>query len=953
MRSLFDLPASLLIDSVLCHLSPADLTQLGATSQYARNLADADLVWARRLATDFHFPLHSSARPIHFDSRTGWKTIYARLSNPSVFVWGCASNDRLGQAHRLNNVYSVPFPIPVPAVDQPRLVGTAIRQSSLRIGPPVQLFSTGWAFFALTSSGHVVFWGCLDGENYAGWRAPSETEENLLERWKHPGVSVEVPTVLPIPPTLRVTQLGAGRKHALALARVRPPHDEELERAKELSGSTTSSTRLSAAVPQSQAVLLELQAFNDIVRIDLDTIGLSNLSTGPSGANADERTDIVQVEAGWEYSAVLVHRHQPRPARSSSTTTASTKSTSSDVFFWLTSWSGNADRQEPGRRLNSETDTVDAACSTLPTIEPVSVQLPPLPAPPPGLLTRLEHQRTQLKQSQDQTQPHSGGQPGSVPSALDQYYAAAAQSSSSRSSGKQPMGQQEDGNEQLITKIAAGTSFLIALTSKGLVYRIELLRGRRVPRTAHGTDHSENDSARAFRAALYSAWASGAEEEGWELLNTFCIPDEIAKCGIFAGSSNGNEDWKTYVDASIEITHISAHFQKFAAYSVAATSQLVGNTRGKEEGKSIVLLGDEDSTMYPGGIRRRPVPAAAAAAAGTANAENAADQVLNPPAPLVQPHIIPELQARSIIKVVQGDWHAGALDAKGHVVAWGQWANGALGVWDSLPLQESSSSSSPARRSTQLSPQLVRSTGGPLGMVRSAMGLARDFFAGPPALAEAEGEEEPGRSEEVASNETDDRRARRAAQRVVPSSVKDPLGVHFFDWTKRNPPAQFVFDLAMSGQHSGALTVDLDDGDARNEEAQRRQMNQGSYNQTRASTDLHSDDAPEQPAPSSSGRRSSSTPAGRPNIARQMCTAELDVRGRRTVLLSVLGAGLGIFGLVGGSEWLTGSVVVAIEGEVVVMRWPFSLGYFVPLLVPLSLYLVIARWTGDKLFRHS
>ncbi|PWN48802.1 hypothetical protein IE53DRAFT_370297 [Violaceomyces palustris] len=32
---------------------------------------------------------------------------------------------------------------------------------------------------------------------------------------------------------------------------------------------------------------------------------------------------------------------------------------------------------------------------------------------------------------------------------------------------------------------------------------------------------------------------------------------------------------------------------------------------------------------------------------------------------------------------------------------------------------------------------------------------------------------------------------------------------------------------------------------------------------------------------------------------------------------------------------------------------PYNLAYFLPLLIPLTTYLVIARWTGEKHFRHS
>src|SRR5690242_12039726 len=35
------------------------------------------------------------------------------------------------------------------------------------------------------------------------------------------------------------------------------------------------------------------------------------------------------------------------------------------------------------------------------------------------------------------------------------------------------------------------------------------------------------------------------------------------------------------------------------------------------------------------------------------------------------------------------------------------------------------------------------------------------------------------------------------------------------------------------------------------------------------------------------------------------------------------------------------------------LRFPYSCVFFLPLLIPLSTYLVIARWTGEKHYRHS
>lgn len=39
--------------------------------------------------------------------------------------------------------------------------------------------------------------------------------------------------------------------------------------------------------------------------------------------------------------------------------------------------------------------------------------------------------------------------------------------------------------------------------------------------------------------------------------------------------------------------------------------------------------------------------------------------------------------------------------------------------------------------------------------------------------------------------------------------------------------------------------------------------------------------------------------------------------------------------------------------EVVWLTFPISLAYWFPLLIPFSTYIVIARWTGVTMFRHS
>ena len=45
-----------------------------------------------------------------------------------------------------------------------------------------------------------------------------------------------------------------------------------------------------------------------------------------------------------------------------------------------------------------------------------------------------------------------------------------------------------------------------------------------------------------------------------------------------------------------------------------------------------------------------------------------------------QPRIIPDLQNRSVISIVLGDYHYGALTTDGQLLTWGQYSHGALGL---------------------------------------------------------------------------------------------------------------------------------------------------------------------------------------------------------------------------------------------------------------------------------
>lgn len=90
------------------------------------------------------------------------------------------------------------------------------------------------------------------------------------------------------------------------------------------------------------------------------------------------------------------------------------------------------------------------------------------------------------------------------------------------------------------------------------------------------------------------------------------------------------------------------------------------------------------------------------------------------------------------------------------------------------------------------------------------------------------------------------------------------------------------------------------------------------------------------------------------DIAVQQCRA----RKRTARLARVLEWGcytalaINLFGLLGGWEllWSTRYTSRAYD---IWLWFPFNIGYWIPLLIPFTTYIIIARWTGDTMFRNS
>jgi len=158
------------------------------------------------------------------------------------------------------------------------------------------------------------------------------------------------------------------------------------------------------------------------------------------------------------------------------------------------------------------------------------------------------------------------------------------------------------GNQQptQLIKIAGMDNHLIGLTNKGHVLKF-------------GSLHNDSMVSRG----------------SWEYLPEFSELHRVREHPTFTQQGIEAPD-------TMKITHISANFLNFMAYSIGPSS--------------IVLMGDTNTT------------------------------------PASSPKILPALQNKSIISVVLGDYHNVALTSSGEVMTWGAYSAGASGLGDPIIL---------------------------------------------------------------------------------------------------------------------------------------------------------------------------------------------------------------------------------------------------------------------------
>ncbi|KDQ61371.1 hypothetical protein JAAARDRAFT_30797 [Jaapia argillacea MUCL 33604] len=234
-----------------------------------------------------------------------------------------------------------------------------------------------------------------------------------------------------------------------------------------------------------------------------------------------------------------------------------------------------------------------------------------------------------------------------------------------------------------LVKIASADNLIIGLTNKGHVLKFDNLAG------------------------------PGTVQQGrWEYLPLFSEVGRVRAHPTFSPSQDSQDEPFNAIDPPevMHVTHISAHFNTFIAYSTGASS--------------IVLMGSTSTTSTD------------------------------------SPKIIPALQHKSVISVILGDYHYGALTSTGKLYTWGSFSKGALGLGDPVNLE----------------------VGQPGGFAREQHRLRAQShrFGTPPNVD-------------------------------VPTEVK-------FDYGLKKPRNRFCFAASAAGWHTGALVIDLDEEEDQEEE---------------------------------------------------------------------------------------------------------------------------------------
>lgn len=452
-------------------------------------------------------------------------------------------------------------------------------------------------------------------------------------------------------PNLKIKQLSCGRSHASALA---IEIDEK--------GNEKSEAGFKILEWNSWGIIGFLKG------IIPPRLTFPEVLDGKKPDKVDRREEIIMLEAGWDFSVILTKKKDGFDYGRSRTVDQEVEQSNS-IYFWRNSWVRETETFEDTKLQEGENETLNLVKFINP------IKLPNLPVVSKDPFKSFEEiGESENEQDQDRK-------------------------------GDQILSSEEIQSHSEIIKVAAGIDFIIVLTKTGLVYKLNVkvpmvrlfgnehegLDDQDGNENQHGNEvrNDSNSQSNRERRDLEMAFEKGSHSRNglqWELLNKFCLPREIKKefertermmkKGKGTDDSNGIEKGKeseeaeptstssklsSLISSETRITHISAHFSNFAVYSVPPTNH------SSTSNANIVLISHRGSEVRWS----------------------------------TAPKVIPELQNRGVISVNFGDWHYGALTDNGEILTWGQWSNGALGIWDGLKTPRDSENQNQNRRNDE------------------------------------------------------------------------------------------------------------------------------------------------------------------------------------------------------------------------------------------------------------
>lgn len=366
MGRITDLPYQLLVDGIIAQLDTPSLLNLSLSCKVLHQVGSDEIVWQRRIAQDYLFPLGSSARV------TGWKALYRALSDPELYTWGDIGEGRLGVELRpqvvdqennlikvgigipswnvISRLRCVPFPLRVIwhnakvfrnelqrfasnrlQFERPpdmnlddeenmrqffQLVPAGLHEDhNINVGVPVEIHAGGWSFCALTHLGQILAWGSSSG----GGRETA-LGHNIFS----------APTLLDLEGRTAVA-VSCGREHIVA--------------------------------QMDDGNILEWSKRWDRPALHTPSTITNTIATD----NPSHHVHIRQVESGWDFTAILVDLVDKKD---------NVDSSRNEVILWRTEWTDLIERRE-WYNTSLNTDQDDLPRSWLVSVPTIS--LPPLP----------------------------------------------------------------------------------------------------------------------------------------------------------------------------------------------------------------------------------------------------------------------------------------------------------------------------------------------------------------------------------------------------------------------------------------------------------------------------------------------------------------------------------------------------------------------------------------------